>query len=561
MGASFLSLPEELQDHIISHLSRPTDLQKLYITCKQIRQRVRPFLYRSIKVFVDDDNSDTRLLASDKIGQKHIKQLIFTIRKQVALELRDARRTSLVSMSEEKRLIGLVLHALPRDSLQQIIIPSGQQLDAVGIFSRQKSVRHMALGPLLLRGYKMAAIKQWAPNLSSLVVPSYIESLRDLKYYGDIIRISPRLEHLAIRSVVCMSMFESDPAPTCRGKSEHGALFERLLHELETPLCLRSLRLYDQSLLHLGPKLATRIDFEKLEALHMYKCVRQDSLFDTMAQLYRTSSIAVRLKVLVVHLHIEAIEDNTEPDTTAWASLQSMLKSFNGLEALHLRFDVNPDQQAGASFDVRCLEGHTATLKSLYIGLGSNEDWRDGHWRIPAEAAVKLFRDCKQLSEISLAMPGIHLLSDILNDDRPYQMAIDTIAQLASLRLLRILTWPLAFEEHNPYMCHVDAHATNIVARFARAQGGRPSLKILCIGDTLDNDQAMNVAREEWIMISEPRCYVVGHQRDCYGRDELAAIPVPIAEVKYLAPEFRGVAESGSGLSSGHLDCMDVPMW
>lgn len=106
------------------------------------------------------------------------------------------------------------------------------------------------------------------------------------------------------------------------------------------------------------------------------------------------------------------------------------------------------------------------------------------------------------------------------------------------------------------YLRYIDNFASKILQHIASTRDGCGELAIFCIGDTYDIDQA-NLHGDESIKIHQSLCYLTGTQRDYFGKETIAAIPIALQEVHDLAPEYCGVKGFGHGMPHSDFDCFE----
>ena len=340
MGPPLLSIPEELQLDILAYLPRLSDLKSLCLTCKDLGNLTRPLLYRTIRLVGNYDDDVNQVLRSSKLGLQHTRHLILD---------GDGNPTNEQTLNAIKNILLLV----PCNGLRQLIIhgrPLHESMLDI-IIERQKALEHLSLPPLVPSDHKSPQVRlrgDSVADLTSLVLRD------DIDVYAQRIIDGTKLKHLAIRRSDTISGLAG-----YKDMAEPANMYGNLLSQLNKPLTLRQLRLEGQNLGDLSPGEHCRMDYEDLECLHVCQCPRSDVLFEAISDVFEASESKIRLTTLVID--ICAQEDIWQ---TIWTirSLQRLLKSFEGLKVLHIRSDVNPDDE-GDAFDMSSLDRHCATLQ------------------------------------------------------------------------------------------------------------------------------------------------------------------------------------------------------
>lgn len=138
------------------------------------------------------------------------------------------------------------------------------------------------------------------------------------------------------------------------------------------------------------------IDFARLRTLQLWNCDNADTLLSCLISLAETEQL--RLHGLVL-----SFEEKYQWPTRA----QDFLAATSGLRYLNL--DCVPEREDQTRFDIKCLQGHSNSIKDLLLGIGSNCGDFPPLYTPSVDDITWLTANCVKLRQLAIALPPLRL--------------------------------------------------------------------------------------------------------------------------------------------------------
>lgn len=396
----FTSLPEELQSAIISHISRPKDLNNVTLTCRRLKEIALPFLYRTVTYTLGEACG---LLRQNHPGHQYITHL------EILPDMQN------IGSEHRNHTIQRILQVLPENSLEGIKTSAELPLAAetvAALCSRQQRLKYLAFRPksdmLLL---DEAHPSQWLTELQTLHIFNTESELQGgtvlLEYYENIILNCENLRsikddnnHAFMRTLASMLEFTT---------WKH-----RKLQLMEIQFDSRIVGYTGASPLDfvnfVGNMFSQAIDFSCLRYLSIQNCDRTPLWLEYFTQVMQRSNMRLR--------RFSCNGSGTSYGTNEGFrdGLRNFLNGFSGLEYFQFREGIYID------FDLAVLDGHSATLKHVLVDIdGYNSAMRaTTRWRSDMEVIRRFLARTPQLQQVGLALPDVRVAAVSENDLGPF---------------------------------------------------------------------------------------------------------------------------------------------
>lgn len=378
-----LSLPPELQDHIVSYTTQPSVLKNLCLTCKQLRGVATPKLYHFVALDLQSPSlseEDKDFLSVDNPGHRHVRHLAFFVTHEHPSHM--GRSTEERCYANMKR----VLSVLPWHRLESFAAPSQMKFDGPTfsmLCSQQHALTELSIGILNKpMPSTIATQTKFLKNITSLSLPADAGSVV-LSLYGQLIQHAPNLRNLAING---MDYLEFDRIEQVLPK----LIFPRQQCQTK-PLHLQTVSLIGLDFRGAGDFTATMIEVENLAELKIGHSKHVAELLDAAAHKFRQTKPRLR--------GLEIIDYDSDGCLIA---LQMFLRSFSGLQYLKLIGDDDDND-----FSMTSLASHASTLTDIYMSFGQSGDGSEERVKTNDEL-LRFFARHKKLRQVAIDCPLLY---------------------------------------------------------------------------------------------------------------------------------------------------------
>ncbi|MCJ1427684.1 hypothetical protein MMC29_005589, partial [Sticta canariensis] len=366
---AILKLPRELQDEILSYISRPTDLKALCLVSKEISAISTPRLYRDINLRYGTEYPDRLSLCLTRLSHSRSLGHVQTIKIGYLGEPNQGNQGYCSALSH--LLPKLRDNSLIRFEFDELTRPTHKQLRF--LWQHQKRLHNLQLD-----------FKTYPPTVSDHEHPTHLlRSLRliselDLDFESATVdsEVLPLLKTLDLSHLQKLRL--ASLPKTSSGPSEPLKL-RKILFSDYFPATLTHLTLCFVSFIDNNLQLN---DYPSLTHLALRWCNRSLDLF---AGYSRPTLMSLSL---VEHSHL--------------AGLSDMLHRFRGLESLAICISRPIEDSKTVDFLVDAIDRHKDTLKYLLF----HHDWRKAA-RKSLLFDTELFNvimTCRNLSQLGISI-------------------------------------------------------------------------------------------------------------------------------------------------------------
>lgn len=393
--------------------------------------------------------------------------------------------------------------------------------------AQQRKLEKLALGPVMCDFARMLERNTlpWT-GLTELTVPKVVGN-DDLAAYHHIIKRAPWLSRL---SVGCNYTLQTTDGKITALPNPSDIIRKRLLPHVKRNDNLTQLKLDELVLndIHIRKDPTTLLDLSRLQSLCLWHCLNANAVLSAIAPAVADGECALRELTYDV-----GGSEEFESDLMA-----TLLRSFTGLEKLHLSCDNNNDNED--IFDLSSLDGHKATLETLWIGCNHIDDPFDDVELLDID--YDIFASFSKLRQLAVPLPQCSILNH--NNMLPYTRAFESLMSVPSLRVLRLLTFPEAAEgtfagtddmtgiintlNAKAFAHDLDSFVSKVLCKFIR------NVTVVCYGGTSD-DKTSDDSTE----VALPGAYYVVEKRmDPFGNIHVSASRTSLDLASYVEPDI-----------------------
>ncbi|KAF2835195.1 hypothetical protein M501DRAFT_942665 [Patellaria atrata CBS 101060] len=523
----FMDLIEDVQRLIIDHVTRPTDMKNLCLTCKQLHRLTVPQLYNEVTIDIGTAN-DTRLLDflnPGNIGLPYVRKIDLYLAEVVD----KCNQIQLANFT-----IRAILALLPENILEKFSWHPWSQFSTDNLILLYKKQRRMKWMEAIACDRDALPEIQTIPNIKNVFsqvkkLGLYPDSREVLNYCNYLVKNSPKVQKITLHSsfddlLTDVSSRELNDSSTGPGLLT-GTIFSHMLpFDKCTPIVLRNLTLQKIALRYASNTYCKIIDFGHLKSLRIFGCPGADALF---AELSKITLMPEKLETLEFK-H----DDNTEND--ALHALEGFLCLVSGIRVLTVDMCFVKSLPA-----VACITRHGRTLNqlNLHASLGGGEDEEHVY---DYESFHSICKACVRLEQLSIAFPQTNVLRNLSAEFLAFDSAL---SHLSGLITLNITTFPtiatsltrlprtlyetllaalakLYLTPHGPHPLHF-APNPSVPAPQTR-------LAVLAFGvsdKVYDREDSKNQL-----------IFIKGTTRDTLGRERTAAVRCSWCQKKYVEP-------------------------
>ena len=383
----------------LAKINRPSDLQNVCLTCKQLHVLAVRQLYYEVKLDIGSplDNRLGAFLNPRNIGLPHMRKL--------DLYLANVADTY-NQMQQANFAIRMILELLPEDILEKFSWHpwspfSGDNL--VLLYKKQKRMKWMesiALDRDVLEDLnKFPNIEKLFENVKKLGL--YPNSREVLGFCQFLLKntANRKLEKITLHAA--LDDFDTTPERELHDSSTGPGLFtSTMFSHMQpfakcTPIALKEITLQTLKLRYAAETYCKIIDFQSVKSIRIFGCSGADALF---AELSKSTKLPDKLETLEVK-H----EDNSEND--GLGAIDGFLCLVTGLKALTLDITAAKALPAAAS-----ISRHGKTLKALNIHANMGTDSCDDELVYDYASFSQICKDCTQIEQISVAFPQVSVI-------------------------------------------------------------------------------------------------------------------------------------------------------
>lgn len=395
---NFTKLPTDIKTLVVEHINRPTDLQSLCLTSKQLRDISARRLYREVTIDVGS-SKDTRLgafLNPKNIGLQHIRKL--------DLYLTDVL-DKCNQIHQANFAVRMILELLPENILEKFSWHpwspfSGDNL--VLLYKKQKRLKwaeSIALDRKVLDELqKIPDFKEQFANVTKIGL--YPDSREVLDYCHFILKHTSNLDKITIHA----SFDDSDMPISDRELNDSstgpGLVSSTIFAHMQpfakcTPIALKEITLQKLGLRYAADSYCKIVDFRTVKNIRIFSCTGTDALF---AELSKSTKLPQKLETLEVKL-----TDNAEND--GLGALDGFLCLVSGIKVLTLDFSNVSSLPASAG-----ITRHGKTLKQLSVHALRAPEECDDEMVFDYGSMSLICRECTLLEQLSLAFPNVSVV-------------------------------------------------------------------------------------------------------------------------------------------------------
>lgn len=409
------------------------------------------------------------------------------------------------------------------------------------LLAQQQKLEHIALGPVMCNFEALLETRTlpWI-KLSRLDLPETVNnSVHECVSYNKIIKNAPHLSGLSIR---CKHFLESDPDERVPLSASAENLERVFLDDIETSGSRSQYNLEEVRFggIRVGGNLISRLNLPLLRILSIRHCQDVDSVLLAIIAAATKGDCALQDFTYIAG-------DNTEVE---FDLLHKMLKSLTGLKKLHLsRHETDEAQQD--VFDIKCIDGHKATLESVFIGCAHIID-------VDQEEVLEIdpshFASFQKLRYLAVPMPKTFMPAAGAQASSDYITVFQSLMQLPDIKVLRIINFPKAIansfqmfnekyganHDENSYLDHYNQeYFTKALDSFVKnklapcCQGAL----VLCFGGGEEGGGLAGDGENE--VDVHPAYYMMKQHTGILGLTYTSATRTSLSEAWYLEPELR----------------------
>ena len=308
--------------------------------------------------------------------------------------------------------------------------------------------------------------------------------------------------------------------------------------ESRTKLTLHDLNLQNHDFRGTTDTWLRSVDFTKLKALQVWDCAGIDDLLDGLLGIAQTQ-----------HLQLNGLVLSIEYWDYSLKLVIQFLSCISSLEYLNLSLpNPQPNPQA---FSWEVLEQHKHSIRDLYLGIGSNSSSGTPLQVLSLHDFDWLRLNFLNLRQLAIALPALRMDDALAGRWKDYRWALERLASLPKLKVLRILTWPTASgrpfvaEEDNKgawvaqskkYLKQLDIIAASIAHLFSCLRTSyQQRLSVIVFGSAQDDDVVSHISGEACRLVAGPITYKVRRKETEFGLLTKAKRIDP-REMKYEEP-------------------------
>ncbi|KAF2115469.1 hypothetical protein BDV96DRAFT_80266 [Lophiotrema nucula] len=423
----FMDLSVDIKTLVVQHVTRPTDLRKLCLVCKQLHEISVRQLYNEVTIDVGSPN-DTKLAAflnAKNIGLQYVRKL--------DLYLADVP-DKCNQVQQANFAIRMILELLPENILEKFSWHpwspfSGENL--LLLYKKQKRMKWLegiALDKDVLEELKKI------PDFDKV-----FENARTLGLYPDcrevldfchmLVEKSPKVEKITLHasfeeSESPISSRELNDTSTAPGLITRTMFSHMLPFSKCTPLALKEITLQKISLRYAASTYCKLIDFRSVKSIRIFACAGADALF---AELSRSTMLPDKLETL-------EFKHDDNPENDGLEALDGFLVLATGIKVLTVDLSYVKSLPAAAGI-VR----HSRTLKQLNVHASSMPDDCDEEHVYDYASFSQICKECPNVEQISVAFPNVSLVRSKNDSFINFE---NCLGELAHLVTLNISTWP-----------------------------------------------------------------------------------------------------------------------
>ncbi|KAH6643988.1 hypothetical protein C7974DRAFT_12134 [Boeremia exigua] len=507
----FTKLPTDLKTLVVDHITRPTDLQSLCLTSKQLRDITVRRLYRDVTIDVGS-SKDTRLgafLNPKNIGLQHIRKL--------DLYLTDVL-DKCNQIHQANFAVRMILELLPENILDKFSWHPWSPFSAdnlVLLYKKQKRLKwaeSIALDRNVLEELqKIPGLNEQLTNVRKIGL--YPDSREVLDYCHFLLKHTSNLDKITIHA----SFEDSDvPIPDRElndSSTGPGLITSTMFSHMQpfskcTPLALKEITLQKLGLRYAADTYCKIIDFRTVNSIRVFSCTGTDALF---AELSKSTKLPQKLETLEVKF-----TDNGEND--GLGALDGFLCLVAGIKVLTLDYSKVNSLPASAGI-VR----HGKSLKQLSVHASRAPDECDDELVYDYASFSSICKDCTLLEQLSLAFPHVSVVRPKSDSFINFE---NCLGDLPSLVTLNVTTWPttrpasskLPRKIYEHLLAGLAQQAFENGTRYAKLQDRSSKLAVIAFGAS-DRVYDREDSENQFI-------FVKGRQTDPLGNERSTAVQI-----------------------------------
>ncbi|KAF2640234.1 hypothetical protein P280DRAFT_452817 [Massarina eburnea CBS 473.64] len=423
---SFMDLSVDVKTLILEHITRPTDLKNVCITCKQLHEIAVRFLYHEVTLDVGSSN-DTRLgafLSPRNIGLKHIRKLDIYL-----ADVLDKCN----QINQANFAIRMILELLPENILEKFSWHPWSPFNhdnLILLYKKQKCMKWMegiALEKNCLK--ELQAIPNFEQTFQHVrKLGLYPDSKEVLDLCHVLLKNSPKVEKITLHASFEENESPIEPRELNDSSIEPGLITSTMFNHMRpfdkcTPLALKDITLQKINLRYAASTYCKFINFRSVTSIKVFACAGADAL---LAELSRSALLPDRLETLEFK-H----DDNNEQD--GLGALDGFMCLVSGIQNLTIDLTYAKSLPAAAGI-IR----HGKTLKQLNVHASRIEDC-DEELVYDYLSFSQICKECTLLEQVSVAFPAVSVIRSKQDSFINFE---NCLGDLPNVVTLNITTWP-----------------------------------------------------------------------------------------------------------------------